>query len=64
MHYIQPLIGAAVILGIGYLFSTNRRAINWTRFACCCRFAIARRAGAATERRRRLLSHRRRDSRA
>jgi len=30
MHYIQPLIGAAVILGIGYLFSTNRRAINWT----------------------------------
>ncbi len=30
MHYIQPLIGAAVILGIGYAFSTNRRAINWT----------------------------------
>ena len=29
MHYIQPLIGAAVILGIGYAFSTNRRAINW-----------------------------------
>ena len=26
MHYIQPLIGAAVILGIGYTFSTNRRA--------------------------------------
>jgi len=33
MHYIQPLIGAAVILGIGYLFSTNRRAINWTTVA-------------------------------
>ncbi|MBS1816291.1 MAG: NupC/NupG family nucleoside CNT transporter [Acidobacteria bacterium] len=30
MHYIQPLIGAAVILGIGYGFSSNRRAINWT----------------------------------
>jgi CNT family concentrative nucleoside transporter len=30
MHYIQPLIGAAVILAIGYAFSTNRRAINWT----------------------------------
>jgi concentrative nucleoside transporter, CNT family len=29
MHYIQPLIGAAVILGIGYAFSTDRRAINW-----------------------------------
>lgn len=29
MHYIQPLIGAAVILGIGYTFSTDRRAINW-----------------------------------
>src|SRR6478609_8439027 len=29
MHYIQPLIGAAVILGIGFVFSTNRRAINW-----------------------------------
>ena len=29
MHYIQPLIGAAVILGIGYAFSNNRRAINW-----------------------------------
>src|SRR4051812_1233687 len=29
MHYIQPLIGAAVILGIGYLFSNNRRAIDW-----------------------------------
>src|SRR6476659_1035339 len=33
MHYIQPLIGAAVILGIGYVFSTNRRAINWTTVA-------------------------------
>src|SRR3954447_4148197 len=33
MHYLQPLIGAAVILGIGYLFSTNRRAINWTTVA-------------------------------
>jgi CNT family concentrative nucleoside transporter len=30
MRFIQPLIGAAVILGIGYAFSTNRRAINWT----------------------------------
>jgi CNT family concentrative nucleoside transporter len=29
MRFIQPLIGAAVILGIGYAFSTNRRAINW-----------------------------------
>jgi CNT family concentrative nucleoside transporter len=29
MHYVQPLIGAAVILAIGVLFSTNRRAINW-----------------------------------
>jgi concentrative nucleoside transporter, CNT family len=29
MHYVQPLIGAAVILGIGYAFSNNRRAINW-----------------------------------
>ena len=26
----QPLLGAAVILGIGYAFSTNRKAINWT----------------------------------
>jgi CNT family concentrative nucleoside transporter len=33
MRFIQPLIGAAVILGIGYLFSTNRRAINWTTVA-------------------------------
>ncbi len=33
MRYIQPLIGAAVILGIGYAFSTNRRAINWTTVA-------------------------------
>ncbi len=29
MYYIQPFIGAAVILGIGYAFSTNRRAIDW-----------------------------------
>jgi CNT family concentrative nucleoside transporter len=33
MHYIQPLIGAAVILGIGYAFSNNRRAINWNTVA-------------------------------
>jgi concentrative nucleoside transporter, CNT family len=26
----QPVLGALVILGIGYAFSTNRRAINWT----------------------------------
>ena len=30
MQYIQPLIGAVVILGLGYLCSNNRRAINWT----------------------------------
>jgi CNT family concentrative nucleoside transporter len=30
---LQPLFGAAVILGIGYAFSTNRRAINWTTVA-------------------------------
>ena len=30
---IQPLFGAVVILGIGYAFSTNRRAINWTTVA-------------------------------
>src|SRR3954471_2368902 len=33
MHYLQPLIGAAVILGIGYAFSNNRRAINWQTVA-------------------------------
>ena len=33
MYYIQPFIGAAVILGIGYAFSTNRRAINWQTVA-------------------------------
>ena len=33
MHYIQPLIGAVVILGIGFVFSTNRRAINWNTVA-------------------------------
>jgi CNT family concentrative nucleoside transporter len=27
---LQPILGALVILGIGYTFSTNRRAINWT----------------------------------
>jgi CNT family concentrative nucleoside transporter len=27
---LQPLLGAIVILGIAYVFSTNRRAINWT----------------------------------
>jgi CNT family concentrative nucleoside transporter len=30
---IQPLFGAIVILGIAVLFSTNRRAINWTTVA-------------------------------
>jgi CNT family concentrative nucleoside transporter len=29
----QPVLGAIVILGIGYAFSTNRRAINWTTVA-------------------------------
>jgi concentrative nucleoside transporter, CNT family len=29
----QPILGAIVILGIGYVFSTNRRAINWTTVA-------------------------------
>jgi CNT family concentrative nucleoside transporter len=29
----QPILGALVILGIGYAFSTNRRAINWTTVA-------------------------------
>src|SRR5258707_266147 len=29
----QPVFGAIVILGIGYAFSTNRRAINWTTVA-------------------------------
>jgi CNT family concentrative nucleoside transporter len=33
LRFLQPLFGAAVILGIGYLFSTNRRAINWTTIA-------------------------------
>jgi CNT family concentrative nucleoside transporter len=27
---VQPIFGALVILGIGYAFSTDRRAINWT----------------------------------
>ena len=30
---IQPLVGAAVILGIGWVFSTNRQAIRWTTVA-------------------------------
>jgi CNT family concentrative nucleoside transporter len=30
---LQPVVGAAVILGIGYLFSTDRRAINWKTVA-------------------------------
>ena len=29
----QPVLGALVILGIGYAFSTNRRAINWSTVA-------------------------------
>src|SRR4051812_8044909 len=29
----QPILGALVILGIGYAFSTNRRAINWATVA-------------------------------
>jgi CNT family concentrative nucleoside transporter len=29
----QPVLGALVILGIGYAFSTNRRAINWMTVA-------------------------------
>jgi CNT family concentrative nucleoside transporter len=32
-EYVQPLIGAAVILAIAYAFSTDRRAINWTTVA-------------------------------
>jgi CNT family concentrative nucleoside transporter len=31
--FVQPILGAVVILGIAYLFSTNRRAINWTTVA-------------------------------
>jgi len=30
---LQPLFGAVVILGIAFLLSTNRRAINWTTVA-------------------------------
>src|SRR5262249_19682945 len=30
---IQPIFGAAVILGIAYACSTNRRAINWKTVA-------------------------------
>src|SRR5512144_2914376 len=29
----QPILGALVILGIAYAFSTNRRAINWSTVA-------------------------------
>ncbi|MQA29048.1 MAG: NupC/NupG family nucleoside CNT transporter [Luteitalea sp.] len=29
LSLIQPIFGAIIILGIGYAFSTNRRAINW-----------------------------------
>src|SRR5215475_11971228 len=29
----QPILGAIVILGIGYAFSTNRRAISWVTIA-------------------------------
>jgi concentrative nucleoside transporter, CNT family len=31
--FLQPLAGAAVILGIAYAFSTNRRAIRWETVA-------------------------------
>ncbi len=30
---LQPALGAASILGLGYVFSTNRRAIDWTTVA-------------------------------
>jgi CNT family concentrative nucleoside transporter len=30
---LQPALGAASILGLGYALSTNRRAINWTTVA-------------------------------
>jgi CNT family concentrative nucleoside transporter len=33
LSVIQPIFGAIVILGIGYAFSTNRRAINWKTVA-------------------------------
>ncbi|PYR08817.1 MAG: NupC/NupG family nucleoside CNT transporter, partial [Acidobacteria bacterium] len=33
LRILQPIFGALVILGIGYGFSTNRRAINWTTVA-------------------------------
>jgi CNT family concentrative nucleoside transporter len=33
LSVVQPLFGAAVILGIAYAGSTNRRAINWTTVA-------------------------------
>src|SRR5262245_29676592 len=32
-NVFQPILGALVILGIGYAFSTDRRAINWTTIA-------------------------------
>jgi CNT family concentrative nucleoside transporter len=33
LRFLQPVFGAAVILAIAYLFSNNRRAINWTTVA-------------------------------
>src|SRR3989442_15951066 len=32
-RFVQPGFGAAVILGIGFACSTNRRAINWRTVA-------------------------------
>jgi CNT family concentrative nucleoside transporter len=33
LRFLQPVFGALVILAIAYLFSNNRRAINWTTVA-------------------------------
>jgi CNT family concentrative nucleoside transporter len=33
LRFLQPIFGALVILAIGFAFSTNRRAINWTTVA-------------------------------
>jgi CNT family concentrative nucleoside transporter len=33
LRFLQPVFGAAVILASAYLFSNNRRAINWTTVA-------------------------------
>jgi CNT family concentrative nucleoside transporter len=33
LGFLQPVFGAIVILGIGYVFSMNRRAINWATVA-------------------------------